>query len=112
MSLANAFAPVEAAYKVKMMEATWGHLAPKRNTTYCGRLIFAVGCFGSDPLNPIPIVCEFEGLDSSPWFYEAVQSFMQAQKTKEGCVYEFRGSFRNYAFRGKIRKVLDANQEG
>jgi len=68
----EAFAPAEAVYKAQVMENTWGHLAPKKDVTYRGRIVYAVGCFGNDPLNPTPLVCEFKNLDSSPWFFNAM----------------------------------------
>ena len=101
--LADAFAPAEARYKAAVMVDTWGHLAPKKNTTYRGHFVFAVGCFGSDHLNPTAIECEFndpeEELESSPWFYEALNDFMQEMDTEAGGVYRWEGTFRNYTFR-------------
>lgn len=108
--IADAFAPVEAAYRSKVLEATWGHLALKRNTTYKGRIVYGVGCFGSDHLNPTALFCEFEGVDSSPWFFDALQEFIQEQKTEEGCVYEFKGYVRNYVFKGNVKLLLDTNK--
>lgn len=100
-----------------------GHLAPEKNKTYKGRVVYAVGCFGSDRLNPQVIVSEFGGLDSSPWFYSALHDFVDELSWKpgkrypkekghgeEGCVYEWKGTFRNYVFKGEVRLVLDANK--
>lgn len=94
--IADAFAPVEADYKAKVQAATWGHLAPVKGKTYEGRIVYAIGCFGDDPLNPIALVCDFDGLDSSPWFFDAMAEFIGSGKNKVGCVYEFTGTFRNY----------------
>jgi hypothetical protein len=110
--LADAFAPAEAAHKERVMQATWGHLAPKRNKTYTGRVVYAIGCYDSGELNPTPIVCEFKGLDDSPWFYEAINEWLQGlteENRKMGCVYEFKGTFRNYQVQGVIRLLLDTN---
>lgn len=108
----EAFAPAEARYKEAVMFDTWGHLAPKKNQAYKGRIVYAVGCFGSDNLNPTAIVFDFGELDSSPWFFEKMAEFLSDQKEnlrKEGCVYEFTGSFRNYQFKGRTRLLLDCN---
>lgn len=104
----DAFAPAEAEYRAQVMAHTWGHLAPKQNKTYQGRIVFAIGCFGDDPLNPTAIACDFVDLDASPWFFDAVQDFMQDCKTEAGCVYRFDGTFRNYTFKGTVRKVFEA----
>jgi hypothetical protein len=115
----DVFASWEAHYRELQIQDTWGHLAPKKNKTYKGRVVFAIGLFGNDPLNPLPIVCEFKNLDSSPWFYDSLNNFLQdlvqQQRDKEifnepvsmpiksGCVYEFAGTFRNYEYNGAIK---------
>lgn len=109
--IADAFAPAEAHYKELVIQETWGHLAPKKNKTYKGKVVYAVGCFGNDNLNPIPIRSEFMGLDSSPWFYDALNEFLQdlpEEQRKEGCVYEWLGTFRNYKLSGIIKLVYKA----
>ncbi len=110
-SIHDAFAVAEEHYATLVMKDTWGHLAPKKNKTYKGRIVYAVGCFGSDDLNPTPIVCEFDGLDGSPWFFDAINEFIQSQDNNPGCVYEFKGGFRNYHFTGTVSKVQDYNEE-
>lgn len=110
-TMQEVFAPIEAKYKARVMEATWGHLAPKKNKTYKGRIVYAIGIFGDDGLNPTALFCEFEGLDDSPWFYDALTNFMSKQKGEGGRVYEFVGWFRNYSFKGAIRLLLNANTD-
>lgn len=121
--IADAFAPAEAIYREFVMQDTWGHLAPKKNKTYKGRFVYAIGCFGNDSLNPQVIVSDFGDLQSSPWFYEALGDFVDSISWKpeeefpkrkghgeEGCVYEWVGTFRNYKFSGNVRLILDANK--
>lgn len=110
MSLWDAFAPAEARDRERVTEDTWGHLAPEKNKKYEGRIVFAVGCLGIDDLNPTALVCKFDGLDSSPWFYDCLQEWLQNQKTEAGCTYEFKGHFRNYKFVGKVKKIADYNK--
>jgi hypothetical protein len=103
--LADAFAPHEAHYHEQVKQDTWGHLAPKRNKKYTGHVIFAVGCFGCDDLNPTAIECELGDLDGSPWFYDAIIEFMQSFETEAGGVYRWDGTFRNYKFTGTMRRL-------
>lgn len=103
----QAIAPWLAKQKEEAMQATWGHLAPQKNKEYHGRMVFAVGCFGNDEHNPTPILCEFGDLESSPWFFEFLQEFLQELEVEVGCVYQFRGVFKNYAFKGEISLLLD-----
>lgn len=103
-NLADAFAPADAHYREQVMQATWGHLAPQRNIAYPGSIVFAVGCYGSDPLNPTVLSCGFKDLDDSPWFFDAMSEFLSSRTFKPGAVYRFDGSFKNYRFRGKITK--------
>src|SRR5438270_14063598 len=105
MAWTDVFAPMEAQYRAEVIAATWGHLAPKQNKTYHGYIIFAIGCFGNDNLNPTAIACEFKGLDSSPWFFDSLTMFLQNLEMKEGCVYRFDGTFHNYEFKATIRQL-------
>jgi hypothetical protein len=111
MTMGDAFAEIDAKYRLQMQVETFGHLAPKKNKTYKGRIVYAIGCFGDDRLNPTAIYCEFEGLSSSPWFFDAMQEFLSSNDCKEGYVYEFVGTLRNYTFEGKIKTLLNANKE-
>src|SRR5215831_8690940 len=109
-TIAEAFAPVMAEHKARVMADTWGHLAPKKNIAYRGEIVFAVGIFGSDELNPTALQCDFSStdgeLDSSPWFFDAMADFLSSLKCAAGGVYRFTGTFRNYKFTGKITCVL------
>ena len=111
MSLADAFAPIEAHYEAKAQEQTWGHLAPKKNKTYRGRIVYAIGCYSHDRLNPTVLVCKFSDLEDSPWFMQALDEFLSEQEFQVGCVYEFLGGFRNYVFHGSITTLLNANED-
>lgn len=104
-TIQEAFAPAIAQYKAEVMSATWGHLAPKRHRAYKGHVVFAVGCFGSDDLNPTVLVCEFGGLDDSPWLFDALQDFLHDCETVAGGVYRFDGTFKNYEFKGTTRRL-------
>lgn len=107
-TFADVFAPVEALYRAKVLAATWGHLAPRRHKAYSGHVIFAVGCFGNDPLNPTVLVCDI-GLDSSPWFFDALTDFVASLETDEGGVYRWDGTFKNYEFKGVVRRLSLSN---
>src|ERR1044072_4784542 len=104
----DAFAPVEALYRAQVMEATWGHLAPRKNKAYKGNITFAIGCYGDDPLNPTILQAEFGELPDSPWLFGALPWVCRAQDTEEAGVYRFDGTFKNYEFSGTVRKVFGA----
>jgi len=102
-TIADAFIPVEREYKARVMEETWGHLAPKKNRIYKGTIIFAYGEYG----DMVPLHAEFAGLDDSPWFFDALSDFISdfcLQQEKWG-VFRFTGTFRNYKFKGQIEQV-------
>lgn len=103
--LADALVSWEARYAAEVAKDTWGHLAPRKNKTYRGHIVFAAGCFGSDDLNPTALRCEFKGLDSSPWFFDAMADFLASLEVEAGEVYCFEGTFRNYEFSGTVRPV-------
>ncbi len=100
-TFAEAFAPWEAHYKSKVMESTWGHLAPKKNKIYNGYIVFCVSVYG----DIVPINNKFKGLPDSPWFYETLQDFVCENSKKKGVVYRFDGTFCNYKFSGMIREI-------
>lgn len=115
-TFADAFAPAETRYARQVMAATWGHLAPAKNVTYRGSLTFAIGCFGSDDVNPTVLTCSFPELEDSPWLYDAIQELIDQQteyntpdgdkqRWDVGSVYRWEGSFRNYRWRGRFRKM-------
>ena len=104
---------IEEHNRQLVLVETFGHLAPINNHTYTGRIVYTCGCFDSGDLNPTPIFCKLKGLDSSPWFYEAIHAWLQALPEtfkKIGCVYEWKGLFRNYEFLGNIRLLIDTNK--
>lgn len=123
--MAEVFAPIEARYHAQVIQATWGHLAPVKNRIYRGHVVFAVGCFGDDGLNPTAIESEFtnskgEELESSPWFYDALTDLLGSfvgieyplpgfpsddKPAKAGGVYRWEGTFRNYEFKGTLRRL-------
>jgi hypothetical protein len=104
-TMAEVFAPVEARYHAQILKETWGHLAAVKNRKYRGHIIWGLGCFGSENLNPTVLQCELEGLDSSPWFFDALIDFLQDHSSEEGAVFRFDGFFRNYEFVGSIRRL-------
>lgn len=110
----EAFAPAKERYRQAVLADTWGHLAPIKDKTYKGRLVVAVGCLGSDPLNPTLLAVELGDLDCSPWFYNAVNDFISdsdiGTEDNAGCIYEWLGAFRNYMFKGSWRLILNTNK--
>jgi len=110
VSIADAFRPAENHYRQQVLAETWGHLAPRKNKKYKGRIVIAVGCYGNDHLNPTVLIAEFEDLDDSPWFFDALQEFIQdGIQFDSGQVIEWKGSFRNYRFEGTQSLLLDTN---
>lgn len=104
-TFADAFAPADSRFKAAVMQQTWGHLAPRKHRTYRGHIVFAVGCFGSDDLNPTTLECDLGDLDNSPWFFNALIEFLQSLETEAGGVYRWEGTFRNYGFVGNVRRL-------
>lgn len=127
MSLSSAFLMHEGLARQAALEDAWGHLAPKRNAIYRGHFVFAVGCCGSDDINPtlldVVLVSRKCGeLDSSPWFYDAITDLMSEwasdgrygspkqlpsdwPSVEAGGVYRWEGYFKNYKFVGSLRRL-------
>lgn len=98
----SAFAPVLLANKQAVHKATWGHLAPAKNRTYRGYIVFSISAYGDMTM----IDAEFKNLPDSPWIYDAMYEFVfEDRDLIHGAVYRFDGTFRNYKFDG-TRTVL------
>ena len=107
----NLLAGIDYHNHREQLKETWGHLAPVKNRTYEGRIVYAIGCYNG-VLNPTPLSCVLGKLGSSPWFYEAIHGWLSdlpEAYRQDACVYEWTGTFRNYRFDGKIRLLLDAS---
>lgn len=133
-TMAQAWAPIEEENRRIVFRNTWGHLAPVEHQQYRCRIVYSVGCLGSDGLNPVILVFDFGELNSSPWLYDAIIEFIGdgkprrtkaapygaydgfsymkcGRKNEPGCVYEWTGTMRNYVFKGSRRILLNANKE-
>lgn len=87
--MAEAFAPVEAVYKARIMQDTWGHLFPDKEH-YEGQIRIASPFYGSQGSSIV--LHESESLPcSSPWWFEAVMEFADdaAEDLKSGEVVDF-----------------------
>lgn len=75
--------------QAKVMQETWGHLAPKRSRSYKGSIVFALGCFGDLAV----VEVDFAGLPDSPWFHEDMHRWIWDQNPEAG-IYRFAGTYR------------------
>jgi len=114
MSFQEAMIPYNASVKAAVMENTWGHLAPKPQTTYKGYILFVYTAWRQ--IEPLDMV--FENLDSSPWFFSDMNEFIgnhidsllnNGRDDNHG-VYLFKGTYRrfkngNHKFSGEISKI-------
>lgn len=96
-------APYEAAQHERISQNTWGHLAPEKNTSYKGTIVFAKSCYQSGSVHIIS--AEFIGLQDSPWLYEAINEQVNRYELIEGSVYKLKCTFRNYRFYGTPKLV-------
>jgi len=111
MGLGAVLQEIENHNRRIVAEETWGHLAPRKNKKYRGRIVYALEAYHSRTLRIL--ISDFEELGCSPWFYNAIHSFIakldEDKYQQEGCVYEWKGTFRNYVMEGETRLLLDAN---
>jgi hypothetical protein len=105
MGMQHTVALIQNDARERVMAETWGHLAPKKNKTYRGTMVIAVGCYGDDPLNPTVLRTDWGDLDSSPWWFGAMQDYIGDLDLEEGRVYRWEGTFRNYKFKGEYAEI-------
>jgi hypothetical protein len=100
MAYSEVFAPIEAHNRECVRQDTFGHLAPEKNRSYKGRILFIKSAFCSGSITIVNY--DFVGLESSPWLYDAVYDELDKfDGLNEGSVYEWHTTFRNYRFYGK-----------
>ena len=90
----------------RVNEATFGHLAPMKNTTYRGIITCAVGHY--DDLNPTIMDIDLKGLEDSPWLFDAVTELLWDlgnEVLKAGSAYVITTTFRNYRFWTKVKQI-------
>jgi hypothetical protein len=103
-SWGKVFAPIDAANKDAVLQNTWGHLAPQKNTTYRGKLLFCKSEYNS---GSITLISSKMVIDSSPWFYDSVYEFLYSfDELEYGHVYQINATWRNYKWWGKPVKVF------
>lgn len=108
---AQLFAEHENQHYNAVQRDTWGHLAPVHRKKYQGYLIFTKTEWGDE----VPIKSEFKDLPDSPWFQDHITQFIDKfcgyDKTKEGVVYRFEGTYMIYnngraRWRGKTKILV------
>ena len=114
MSIADAFAPAEAAHKARVMTETWGHLAPAPRQTYPGYIVFTHANYGHQF---VAIDADFEGLDDSPWFFGDLMDDIRDHAPEQGVIYRFAGPYTrfkngNCRFSGKISVLWQPVETG
>lgn len=109
MSLADAFAVVDAHNRALVAAQTWGHLAPKPREPYHGSMLLAHPAYGD--LGVVLIDAEFPGLPDSPWLYDDMVEYLDGERlppTVEGGIYRWEGIYMKYKnggcrFSGRLR---------
>jgi len=80
MTIAEAFSAHETIHKARILKSMFGHLAPEPRKVYTGHIIFSFGCFGDHHI----VDTQFDGVCSSPWFFEDVKNFVDEFIQKRG----------------------------
>lgn len=80
----------------------------RRQKIKAGRIVYAIGAYGNEPHNPTILINTFNVPDS-PWVYNMLCEFLQAQAGTEtgevGRVYIFDGTFAKTRFEGFITEA-------
>lgn len=99
----EAFRPYAEVQKQNVLADTWGRLAPEKNKSYKGEILFCKSEYSD--VGYALIASNFEGLNSSPWLYDFLNDFIyestKADHWPDGKVYKIKGTFRNYRMYGK-----------
>jgi hypothetical protein len=66
---------IRAKYQQDVFIDTWGHLAPKKNTSYKIVILFMVSEYGGNGATLIDTRLN-DGLEDSPWLYDAINNYI------------------------------------
>ena len=102
MSLSDIMAPVLARQRNEVLKDAWGHLAPEKDIRYKGKIYIFVSPFNKGG----GFDFEFEGLDSSPWLYDAIQEYLNDWNFPYNGLWEFDCTVRNYKITGRPKLLL------
>jgi len=94
MSLADIGELITNDARNQVARETFGHLAPAHRRVYQGEVLFANADIAGEG-QPI-IRTDFPGLDSSPWFYDALTDHfyvLASRKLKPGTVAKWTGTY-------------------
>lgn len=97
----NIWQEIETEHRESAIQSTFGHLAPEENKSYQGFILFCK----TEWDKIVPIQANFDGLDDSPWFYDVLMEFIEANAKECGKIYRFKGTFKNYEFTGTVREM-------
>lgn len=91
---------------------TWGHLSPKKNTSYKGKVRFVFTDHSEYGCQAIILEYDFPNLNG-PYIHDElfrdVTDNSEQWQGETGIIYEREITFRNYRFYyGKIKKVYDS----
>lgn len=105
----EAYAPALSAYKADVIQNTWGHLAPQKNTTYRGRMMVSKSGYGNADGKIIDM--EWKALGDSPWLFDFVNDWIweNRETMKEDGIYLMECTFRNYRMWTKQIKIITLN---
>lgn len=92
MSLADAFAPIEALNREIVMHNTFGHLAPVPGQRYTGTILLAQGDYGDNVI----LSARFDELDDSPWLFEDMQQFIWSAPDERPAIFKWSGWYVRY----------------
>jgi hypothetical protein len=105
---AETFAPIDAHNREVINQQTWGHLAPLKNTSYKGIVLFTKSAYRSGTIDLLDT--KFNDLEDSPWLYDFLHEHLYTLPDIEyGAVYQLNCTFRNYRIYGKPKLIYKIN---
>lgn len=96
------------SFHAAVFNNTWGHMAPKNNVSYKGKVRFCITDHSHYGCQPIIVTYDFIGLNG-PYIHDELFDAVcdwDTEDLKVGVLYERELTFRNYRFYyGKIKGV-------
>lgn len=110
MGLAHLAAQIDTDRQIAVRNATWGHMAPEKNTSYKGFIRFTLTDHSHYGSQPIILLYDFPNLYDPyihDFLFDKICDYLEMYDLKKGGIYEQQLTFRNYRFYyGKIKRIL------
>lgn len=104
-NIAEIMADYTEHHRQLVLADTFGHLAAKKGKEYGVKILFATSPYSQYSTSLIDTKYS-DGLEDSPWIYDAIVERINGMKLKKYGVYLLDGTVKNYRIKGRAKLLF------